>query len=108
METGDKVLVLLLAKIACCFGLAPAATGALGGLGVWLLDGASRWLLGAALIALIAAIVLGGSRRTATAPWDIAKRCDPPRLRAGAENRPPRSGADLRVKRYFPTRNTGQ
>ena len=39
METGDKVLVLLLAKVACCVGLTLAATGALGGLGVWLLAG---------------------------------------------------------------------
>ena len=41
METGDKVLVLLLAKVACCVGLTLAATGALGGVGVWLLDGAA-------------------------------------------------------------------
>jgi hypothetical protein len=58
METGDKVLVPLLAKFACCFGLALAATGALGGLGAWLLDGAGRWLVGAALVVLMAAIVL--------------------------------------------------
>ena len=63
METGDKVLVLLLPKDACCFGLALAATGALGGLGVRLLDGTSRWLL---TLALIAVIVLGPSGRTAT------------------------------------------
>jgi hypothetical protein len=63
METGDKVLVLLLAKVACCVGLTLAATGALGGLGVWLLDGAGRWLLGAALIGLIV-VVVGSSKRT--------------------------------------------
>lgn len=65
METGDKVPVPLLAKAACCFGLALAATGALGGLSVWLLDGASRWLLALALIALIAVIILRPSGRTA-------------------------------------------
>ena len=63
METGDKVLVLLLAKVACCVGLTLAATGALGGLGVWLLDGAGRWLLGAALIGLIVVAVVGSSKR---------------------------------------------
>ena len=65
METGDKVLVLLLSKVACCVGLTLAATGALGGLGVWLLDGAGRWLLGTVLIGLIVAVVLRGSKRTA-------------------------------------------
>jgi hypothetical protein len=58
MATGDKVLVLLLAKLACCVGLGLAATGMLGALGVWLLDGAGRWLIGGALVALIAWIVL--------------------------------------------------
>jgi hypothetical protein len=58
MATGDKVLVLLLAKLACCVGLGLAATGMLGALGVWLLDGAGRWLIGGALPALIAWIVL--------------------------------------------------
>ena len=68
METGDKVLMLLLAKVACCVGLALAATGALSGLGVWLLEGPGRWLLGAALIALIAAIILRGSGSIGTDP----------------------------------------
>jgi len=62
METGDKVLVLLLAKVACCVGLALAAAGLLGGVGAWLLDGSGRWLVGGALIALIAWIVLARSR----------------------------------------------
>lgn len=65
MENGDKVLLVLLAKVACCFGLALAATGALGGLGVWLLDGAGRWLMGGALIALIAWLVLTRQGRAA-------------------------------------------
>ena len=38
METGDKVLILLGAKVACCGLLALAATGALGGLLGWLTD----------------------------------------------------------------------
>jgi hypothetical protein len=66
METGDRVLLVLLAKVACCFGLALAATGALGGLGVWVLDGAGRWLMGGALIALIAAAIFGRPRRAAS------------------------------------------
>jgi hypothetical protein len=68
LGTGDKILLLLLAKVVCCFGLALAATGALAGLGVWLLDGPGRWVMGAALIALIAAVVLGWPRRKATQP----------------------------------------
>jgi len=82
METGDKVLVLLAAKVACCLGLTLAATGALGGVGMWLLDDAGRWIVGAALIALIAAIVLW-PRRTGTATQARAdaapKRLEPQR-----------------------------
>lgn len=64
MATGDKILVLLLAKIACCVGLALAAAGMLGGVGVWFLEGAGRWLLGAALITLIAAVLFRAAKRS--------------------------------------------
>lgn len=43
MATGDKVLALLGAKALCRGSLALAATGALGGLGVWLTDDVGRW-----------------------------------------------------------------
>jgi uncharacterized membrane protein len=84
METGDKVLVLLLAKVACCVGLTLAATGALGGFGVWLLDGAGRRLLGAALIGLIVAVVVRRSKRTEVGSLvgDPAHR-EPRRLKPG-------------------------
>jgi hypothetical protein len=80
MATGDKVLVLLLAKLACCVGLGLAATGMLGALGVWLLDGAGRWLIGGALAALIAWIVLvrqgrPAPRRRAGLPGTSAGAC---------------------------------
>ena len=57
MAPATRLLVLLLAKIACCGGLAldrPAA----GAIGVWLLEGTAVGLVGAALIGLIAAIIL--------------------------------------------------
>src|SRR5690606_17349866 len=63
MTTGDKVLALLGAKAVCCGLLVFAATGALGGLGVWLTDGAGRWLMGGAILVAIAAIVFRRRRR---------------------------------------------
>ena len=80
METGDKVLVLLLAKMACCVGLTLAATGALGSLGVWLLDGAGRWLLGAALVGLTLAVVFRSSKRTAVGSLAEGAPREPKRL----------------------------
>jgi hypothetical protein len=80
METGGKVLVLLLAKVACCVGLTLAATGALGSLGVWLLDGAGRWLLGAALVGLIVAVVFRSSKRTAVGSLAEGAPREPKRL----------------------------
>jgi hypothetical protein len=44
METSDQVLVLLLAKVACCVGLTLAATGVLGGLsGCWTVLAGGCW-----------------------------------------------------------------
>lgn len=81
METSDKVLVLLLAKVACCVGLMLAATGVLGGLGIGLLDGAGRWLLGAALIGLIVAVVLRSSKRAeASSLAEVRAHREPKRL----------------------------
>jgi hypothetical protein len=59
MATGDKVLALLVAKIACCGLLVLGATGALGGRGTWLLDGRGKWWLTAALIVAIGALLPG-------------------------------------------------
>ena len=79
MEAGDKVLVLLLAKAACCVGLTLAATGALGGLGIWLLNGAGRWL-GAASVGLIVAVVLKTSQRTEAGSLAEGAQREPKRL----------------------------
>jgi hypothetical protein len=57
MHTGDKVLLLLIAKVACCGLLALAATGALGGVLTWLITGSTPLvilgLFGAAIIAIV-------------------------------------------------------
>lgn len=65
METGDKVLAVLGAKIACCGLLVLAAAGLLGGLGAWLTEGPGRWLLGGTVLALIIWAVLSRRRRAA-------------------------------------------
>ncbi|MBI4273477.1 MAG: hypothetical protein HY659_02085 [Rhizobiales bacterium] len=66
MNTGDKVLALLGVKVICCGLLILAATGALGGVGAWLIDGSGRWLLAGAFVAAIAAIILGKRDRIVT------------------------------------------
>jgi len=65
METGDRVLILLGAKIACCVLMALAAVGALGGLGLSLTDGLGRWLVAGVIAALIAWVVFARRRRPA-------------------------------------------
>lgn len=59
METGDKVLALLGAKVLCCVALVLAATGVLGGFGAWLIDGAGGWLVAGLIVAAIVALMLG-------------------------------------------------
>ncbi len=57
MQTGDKVLALLIAKLACCVLLVLAAAGALGGVLAWLTDGSGLWLVAAILVLGIAITV---------------------------------------------------
>lgn len=75
MTTGDKVLALLGAKAVCCGLLVLAATGALGGIGVWLTDGAGRWLMGGAILVAIVAIVFRRryriARSTSAPQWTL-------------------------------------
>jgi hypothetical protein len=59
MQTGDKVLAILAAKIACCGLLVLAAAGLLGGLGAWLAEGSGPWLIGGAVLASIVWAVFG-------------------------------------------------
>ncbi|MBI2977362.1 MAG: hypothetical protein HYY38_00680 [Rhodospirillales bacterium] len=65
METGDRVLILLGAKLACCVLLGLAAAGVLGGLGLFLTTGIGRWVVAGIVVALIAWVVFARRRR----PW---------------------------------------
>ena len=59
---------LILAHVVCCGGLVLVATGAVGGLGAWLLDSGLAWL-GAGGIA-IAVLLLWRRRRSCRAVSD--------------------------------------
>ena len=59
METGDKVLALLGAKVICCVALVLAATGVPGGFGAWLIDGAGGWLVVGLIVAALVALMVG-------------------------------------------------
>ena len=65
---GGGLLALLLAHAVCCGGLVLVATGAVGGLGAWLLDSGLAWL-GAGGIA-IAVLLLWRRRRSCRAVSD--------------------------------------
>ncbi len=68
-EPGGRGMVgLLLAHVACCGGLVLVATGALSGVGAWLLEGGLTWLVVAALLAA-AGLVLWRRRRKGNLPW---------------------------------------
>ena len=43
---------VLVAHVVCCGGIVLVATGAVGGLGTWLLNGGATWLLVAAVVAI--------------------------------------------------------
>jgi len=57
MEIGDHVLLILLAKAACCVLLALGTAGVLGGLGLWLFAGSGRWLIGGLFVVLIGVLL---------------------------------------------------
>ncbi len=62
--------VLILAHAVCCGGLVLVATGALSGMGAWLLEGGLTWLLAAAVLA--AASLFLWRRRTGGAAGNVA------------------------------------
>ncbi|MFQ5955650.1 MAG: hypothetical protein ACE5JZ_11365, partial [Kiloniellales bacterium] len=55
---GGGLGLLLLAKLVCCGGLVLVATGALSGLGAWLLEGGLTWLLLAAVLGIMGGFLL--------------------------------------------------
>ena len=61
---------LILAHAVCCGGIVLVATGALSGMGAWLLEGGLTWLLAAAV--LTAAGLLLWRRRTGGADAAVA------------------------------------
>ena len=69
-EPGGRGMVgLLLAHVACCGGLVLVATGALSGVGAWLLDGGLRWLVVAALLAAAGLVLWRRRRKGGNPPW---------------------------------------
>jgi len=60
-RTGDKVLGILVAKVGCCLLLTLSATGSLGLVGAWVMDGGALYL-GLALVAAIAWTTLAHRR----------------------------------------------
>ncbi len=84
MTTGDKVLALLAAKAICCVLLALAATGALGGAFAWFMDRSIGWILGAAVVLGIVAIIWrSGAEKSPPAETLSAKAADAPDAGAG-------------------------
>lgn len=62
---------LILAHAVCCGGLVLVATGALSGMGAWLLDGGLTWLVLAAVLGA-AGLFLWRRRRTGGADAAVA------------------------------------
>ncbi len=58
---------MLAAHVVCCGGLMLVLTGALSGVGTWLADGGTTWLLVAALVAIAGFALWRRQRRTACA-----------------------------------------
>ena len=61
---------LILAHAVCCGGLVLVATGALSGMGAWLLDGGLTWLVSAAVLAAVGLFLW--RRRTGGADGNVA------------------------------------
>ncbi len=55
---GGRFPALILAHLVCCGGLVLVATGALSGLGAWLLEGGLTWLLLAAVLGVAGGFLL--------------------------------------------------
>ncbi len=69
------VVAFGLAHVVCCGGLLLVATGAMSGVGAWLLEGGLTWLLLAIVLGLAAGfLVLRRRRRRRTEPSDETRQ----------------------------------
>ena len=75
---------VLVAHVVCCGGIVLVATGAAGGLGTWLANGGTTWLLLTAVVAIAGLALWQRQRRRA---------CAIPCERAEPETRPRHSKA---------------
>ena len=60
--SGKGLVTLLVLNVACCGGLALAATGALSGFGAWMTEGGYGWI-GLAAMIVLAGVALRYRRR---------------------------------------------
>ena len=60
---------VLVANVVCCGGIVLVATGAVGGLGTWLLDGGLTWLAVPALVAAAGLLLLRRRNRQTRNRW---------------------------------------
>lgn len=87
VTTGDKVLALLGAKAMCCGLLVLSATGTLGGAFAWFMDRSIGWVIGAALVLGIAAVIWrSGAAKSAPTETFSAKAAEAPEAGAGIRN----------------------
>ena len=66
---GGRMVGLLAAHVVCCGGIVLMATGAVGGLGTWLLDGGATWLAMPALVAAAGLLLLRRRKGRANTEW---------------------------------------
>ena len=64
---GPGTVRMLLVHAVCCGGIVLFATGALSGVGTWLADGGTTWLLVAAVVAIAGLALWRRQRRRACA-----------------------------------------
>ena len=82
---GGRMVGILAAHVVCCGGIVLIATGAVGGLGTWLADGGTSWLLVAAVVAIAGFALWQRQRRRACAiPYEPAEPETPSRHSKGA------------------------
>ncbi len=75
---------LILAHVVCCGGIVLVATGALSGVGAWLLDGGLTWLLLAAVLGVVGGFLLrrlASRAGTRGEPWQSEARAPVRRAR---------------------------